>query len=74
MPSPSSPASPSPKTKRATAPRGFVFLGGCSMSRRPAWDRCSTMRVPPSNAQTRYLARRVTESSRWPCRESGDGS
>ena len=32
------------------------------------------MRVPPSNSQTRYLARRPTERSRWPSRESGEGS
>ena len=42
------------------------FLGGDSMSNRPAWERCRTMRVPPGKLQTRYLARRVTDSSAWP--------
>ena len=74
MPAPSSPASPWPKTKRATEPRGLVFLGGSSMSRRPAWERWSTIRLPPSNSHTRYLARRPTERSRRPFSESGDGS
>ena len=52
--------------KRATAPRGFVFFGGSSMSSRPACDRWSTIRLPSSKSQTRYLARRPTARTRWP--------
>ena len=43
------------KVNRATEPRGLVFLGGSSMSRRPACDRCSTIRLPSSNVPDQVL-------------------
>ena len=71
IPSPSRPPLPSPKTNRATAPRGLVFFGGVSTSSRPAWERWRTMRFPSSKCQTRYLARRVTPWSVAPLRSAG---
>ena len=51
-------------TKRATDPRGRVFFGGTSVSTRPACERCRTIRCPPENTHTRYLARRVIDDHR----------
>ena len=51
----SSNAGPSAIRMRTTAPRGFVRLGGSSMSRRPACDRWIIKRPAAPNSTIKYL-------------------
>src|ERR1039458_2542347 len=64
----------SSNTKRTSAPRGLVALGGDSRSTRPAWERWTRIRRPPSNVRTRYFPRRFTEARGAPPSSSGGGA
>ena len=57
-----------------TEPFGRVRFGGSSMSRRPACDRCTSIRPAPPSSKTRYLPRRPTPETVAPMSDSGGGA
>ena len=61
------------KTSRTTEPRGLVVFTGDSTSTRPAWERWTASRNPPSKPSTTYFPRRPTPVTARPTRTSGLG-